>query len=263
MAEPGEAKRRGIQSVVIGLRVLSALGAQRGPATLSAIAQAAELSASQTHRYLSSLIASGMAKQTARSGLYDLDAGAIRIGLAALARLDIFAGADATFSALARETRRTCLVAVWGEAGATVVRWFPGSPPVITSIAIGSVLPLLHSSTGRVFYVFGDRGEMDARAAALAAADPSLSDLDLAGLATQIRGDLSASVYGSLIPGLRATAAPVFDLQGRLSLVATMIASIGSPATDDVAVAAALREACRGLTEAMGGSWPPAPDRIV
>ena len=258
MAEHGGSKRRGIQSVVIGLRVLAALAAERGPASLSAIAQAAQLSSSQTHRYLSSLIASGMVKQTARSGLYDLDAGAIRIGLAALARLDIFAAADATFSALARQTRRTCLVAVWGEAGATVVRWFPGSPPLLTSIAIGSVLPLLQSSTGRIFFVFGDRAEMDAKAAALIAADPTLSALDLGALTAQIRSDLSTSVYGSLIPGLHATAAPVFDLLGRLSLVATVIASIGCTRQEDDAAAAALRAACRSLTETMGGSWPQA-----
>jgi DNA-binding IclR family transcriptional regulator len=258
MAEQAPSKRRGIQSVVIGLRVLSALGAQHGPANLSTIAQAAGLSASQTHRYLASLIASGMVKQAARSGLYDLDAGAIRIGLAALARLDIFAAADTVFSALARETRRTCLVAVWGDAGPTVVRWFAGSPPLLTSIAIGSVLPLLQSSTGRIFYVLGDRTEMDAKAAALVAADPGLASLDLAALAVQVRADLSASVYGSLIPGLHATAAPVFDLQGRLCLVATVISSTGGSPEDNAAAAVALRAACRSLTESMGGTWPRA-----
>ena len=261
MADQVESKRRGIQSVVIGMRVLSALGAQPGPASLSTISQAAQLSASQAHRYLSSLIASGMVKQAARSGLYDLDAGAIRIGLAALSRLDIFAAADATFSALAHETRRTGLVAVWGEAGATVVRWFPGSPPLLTSISIGSVLPLLQSSTGRIFYVFGNREEMDAKAATLISLDPTLSALDRDELTTQIRTDLSTSVYGSLIPGLHATAAPVFDLQGRLCLVATTIASIGFSRHEDAIAAAALRAACRSLTETMGGTWPQAMGR--
>jgi DNA-binding IclR family transcriptional regulator len=158
---------RGIQSVVIGVRVLSAVAAQRAPATLSTIAQAAELSSSQTHRYLSSLIASGMVKQTPLAGLYDLDAGAIRVGLAALARLNIFFSVDEKFLQLARQTNRTCFVAIWGEAGPTIIRWFAGFPPVITSVAIGSILPLLQTATGQIFYIFGDRQVIDGQAEAL------------------------------------------------------------------------------------------------
>src|SRR5829696_5735542 len=146
-----DARSRGIQSVETGLHLLAALAACGGPVPLSAVAQRAGVSPSQAHRYLSSLMAAGMAKQDPSSGLYDLDAGAIRLGLAALARLDVFARADATFMEFARATGRTCLLAVWGDAGATVVRWYPGNPPVITSLAIGSVMPLLRSATGRVF----------------------------------------------------------------------------------------------------------------
>ena len=119
------AQRRGIQSVETGLHLLAALGACGGPAPLSAVAQRAGVSPSQAHRYLSSLMAAGMAKQDPGSGLYDLDAGAIRLGLAALARLDVFARADAAFTGFARATGRTCLLAVWGDAGAP---WCAGSP---------------------------------------------------------------------------------------------------------------------------------------
>lgn len=154
-------ERRGIQSVGIGLRVLSALANHKGAAGLSTIAQGASLSSSQAHRYLSSLIAAGMVKQEQRSGLYDLDAGAIRLGLAALSRIDIFSMADETFSRFAAESGRTCLLAIWGDAGPTIVRWFDGSPPVITSLAIGSVLPPLRSATGRIFCAFGNPAQIE------------------------------------------------------------------------------------------------------
>ena len=251
MSAPKDLRRRGIQSVEIGLRVLSTVAAFPGSASLSAIAQQAALSPSQAHRYLASLIATGMVKQEGRSGLYDLDSGAIRIGLAALTRLDLFAMADQTFSAFARETGRTCLIAVWGTAGPTIVRWFAGHPPVITSLAIGSILPLQHSATGHVFLAFGDPGSIEPYAQA--------NGRDAAGLEairTRVRQSLSASVAGDLIPGLRAVSVPVFDLQGRLSLVATALATSAFDPAEDGATTEALIAACRSLTQALGGPWP-------
>ena len=259
MDERAAPRSRGIQSVETGLGVLGALAACRGPATLSTVAQAAGLSASQAHRYLASLIAAGRVTQDPRGGLYDLDAGAIRIGLAALARLDVFAGADAVVQDYARETGRTCLVAVWGDAGATVVRWFPGDPPVVTSLAIGSVLPLLQSATGHVFYAFGDRALFDARAGAERAASVTARKIDLPALRSKVLHDLCARVDGDLIPGLRVVSAPVFDLQGRLSIVVTSIATSARERDGDAAAETALLAACRRLTESLGGRWP-APD---
>ncbi len=251
MTDAPPPRRRGIQSVEIGMRVLTALAAQPGPAALSAIAHGAGLSASQAHRYLSSLIAAGLARQEAATGLYDLDAGAIRIGLAALARLDIFAAADATFAAFARETGRTCLLAVWGDMGPTVVRWFAGNPPVITSLAVGSIMPLLRSATGQTFFAFGDPVTMDAHAGR----EPGPA-LDLPALRARVRKACSARVQGDLIPGLRAVGAPVFDLQGRLALVATTFANGAADQAADAQTEAALTAACRRLTETLGGRWP-------
>ena len=240
-------KRRGIQSVGVGLRVLSALASQKGAANLSSIAQAAALSAS--------LMEAEMVKQEQRSGLYDLDAGAIRLGLAALSRIDIFAMADDVFAQFAKDSGRTCLVAIWGDAGPTIIRWFDGTPPVITSLAIGSVLPPLRSATGRVFCAFGDpalierigKTVMRAEKRAIGDANAILDDVRASGL---------AMVKGDLIPGLRAVAAPVFDLQGRLVLVASALAYEGMLAPDDNAIAPQLLASCKQLTEALGGKWP-------
>lgn len=256
MDEQVAPRSRGIQSVEIGLGVLSALAACRGPAALSTIAHSASLSASQTHRYLASLIAADMVRQIPRTGFYDLGAGAIRIGLAGLARLDVFAGADTIMTEYVRETGRTCLVAVWGDAGATVVRWFPGDPPVVTSLAVGSVLPLLQSATGHVFYGFGDRAIFDARAAAERLASATAGRIDLKALRARVRADLCARVDGDLIPGLRVVSAPVFDLQGRLSLVMTSIATSARDRAGDAAAEQALLGACRNLTQSSGGNWP-------
>lgn len=250
-------KRRGIQSVEIGLRVLSAVAAQGGPATLSSIAHKAELSASQAHRYLSSLMASGMVKQDSRSSLYDLDAGAIRIGLSALSRLDVFAASDEVFQKLALETGWTCQVTVWGDAGPTVVRWFAGHPPVVTSLAIGSALPVLQSATGHIFFTFADE-TLTAPRVAEEAALGGWTPERMAELKTRTRQQLYSTVQGDLIPGLRVAAAPVFDLQGRLVLVGSLIANAAFPAAQDRSARDALLASCRHLTESLGGRWPEA-----
>jgi DNA-binding IclR family transcriptional regulator len=237
-----EGRSKGIQSVEIGLKMLEAVGAAGGPASLSALALRAGLSASQAHRYLTSLMAADMVVQHARTGLYDLGPGALRLGLAGLARLDTFAAADTAVADYVRSSGRTCLVAVWGNAGPTVVRWFPGRPAVVTSLAIGSVLPAEQSATGRIFQAFGP-GEPPAGAGKLVA---------------QARRELLARLDGDLIPGLRVVSAPVFDLQGRVSLVVTSIANAAIPRSGDAQAEAGLLATCRTITETIGGRWPGA-----
>jgi DNA-binding IclR family transcriptional regulator len=249
-------KRRGIQSVGIGLRVLSAVSAAQEPSTLSAIASRADLSASQTHRYLASLVSSGMVRQDGKSGLYDLGAGAIRIGLAALSRADLFVQADAIFRELSKSSKRTVMLAVWGDAGPTIVRWFAGSPPVVTSLAVGSTLPVLQSATGRVFFAFAD-GAQQSPLVKHEIKRLGMRAPELRSLADKVQSELSARIEGDLIPGLRALAAPVFDLQGRLVLVAALLANAHFASSDDDNALAALKESCAELTTSLGGRWPP------
>ena len=196
-----------------------------------------------------------MVRQEERLGLYDLDAGAIRIGLSALTRMDVFRLSDDVLPQMAKECSHTCLVTVWGDNGPTVVRWHPGDPPVTTSINIGSVLPLLTSATGAVFYAFADKDLTRAKAeeqCALMNWKPS----DFHDLREQTRRSLVATVRGKVIPGLRAMACPVFDVQGRLAIGVTLIAGDGVPRSTDANARKCLVKSCRELTEALGGQWP-------
>lgn len=249
------AKRRGIQSVEIGLRVLTAVSQSPGPSTLSAIAQLSGLSASQAHRYLASLMASGMVKQESRSGKYDLDFGAIKIGLAALSRIEPFALADEAIKDFSGKCGWTCLLAVWSENGPVVVRWYPGNPPVVTSLAIGSVLPVLQSATGRVFLSFSDQSDVLERAK-LEAERSEMSIPEVTILQRTVKASQISLVSGDLIPGLRAAAAPVFDLQGRLTFTVSAIANSNIPIEHDKHTHSLLIETCRSLTESLGGLWP-------
>ncbi len=146
----GDIERRGIQSVEIGLRVLEVLAAQDKPQSLKAVAEAAQLPASQTHRYLASYVRTGMVRQDAAFGLYDLGPAALRIGLSALARLDAHAIGQSALQSLGEAIDRTCFLAVWSERGPLIANWYRGSRPLMTSLGIGSGLPVLGSATGHV-----------------------------------------------------------------------------------------------------------------
>ena len=237
------------------MRVLAALAAGAGAQALSAIGARAGVSPSQAHRYLQSLVASGMAVQDS-SGRYDLGASAIGVGIAALARLDAFARAEQAMRSFTAETGRTSLLSVWGEAGAVVVRYFAGSPPVYTPLTLGSTLPLLHSASGHVFLAFLPEHLTAAVLGHERAHDHAVLPMDVSAIRVEVRVRLLSDAAPTMLSGLRAMAAPVFDLQGSLALVATAIATTAFDDAEDEAVAVRLQAACRTATEAVGGVWP-------
>jgi DNA-binding IclR family transcriptional regulator len=251
----GEAdkRRRGIQSVEIGLGVLEALAALGEASTLGAIAQASGLSGSQTHRYLASLTAAGMTQQDRTTGRYDLGPAALKLGLSALSRTDAFRVADTAIEAFVRETGRTVQVAALGPQGPTVVRWHMGRPAVMTSFGVGAVLPLLYSATGHIFLSFVPEVETDPLLEReLAESEMTRADVEV--LKVRIRAAGRAYVEGTMIPGLRAAAFPIFDMQGRAILSATALVPGAYKADDSGAVLDKLATACREVSERLGWS---------
>jgi len=194
-----------------------------------------------------------MALQNAASGRYELGPQAIQIGLAALARTDVFTEADPAIAAFTRETGRTTLLAARGPLGPTIVRWHAGARPIITSLSVGSVLPLLSSATGFVFLAFMRDDEVAEVVKGERRRRPAV---DVGAVRRKVRAAMYATVDEMLIPGLRAVAVPILDIQGRVALVATAIATNAFSRQEDGAVRDKLQSACRALTERLGASWP-------
>jgi DNA-binding IclR family transcriptional regulator len=249
-------RRRGIQSVEIGLRLLQSVSALGVPSSLSAISQACGMAAPQAHRYLQSLIATGMARQDPGTGRYDLGPAAIKLGLAALARTDAFKLVDGLVSDFALRTGQTVQIAALGPLGPTIVRWYAGAPGVTTSLSVGSVLSLVHSATGRTFLSFSSKAETaDLVAKELRRSPMTRTELDV--LCAEIRAAGRAHVSGTVIPGLFATAFPIFDLQGRPALTATLLWPDGYTDPGQAAAVEELAEICRQISIGLGWS-PPA-----
>lgn len=149
-----EYKSKSIQSVEIGGRILNALIEGGGAMALKDIADKAQMSRSQAHRYLASFVNIGLVERAAEAGMYDLGQNALRLGLAAFSRMDAFNIVSKALHEIVAQTKRTGLLTVWGDAGPTIVRWINGRPAIATSLGLGSVLPVTQSSSGQVFAAF-------------------------------------------------------------------------------------------------------------
>jgi DNA-binding IclR family transcriptional regulator len=246
-------KRAGIQSVEIGMRVLETLASLGRPRPLAAVVKGCGLSPSQTHRYLASLIEAGMVIQDAR-GDYDLGPSALKLGLSALARIDIFRIADTMLENYCIETGSTVLLAALGPAGPTIVRWHVGNPPIVTSLALGSVLSLVESATGQVFLAFRPAHEvshlLDRELRAKGAPDKTSVEK----LRSKVRSEGQAKVGGTLIPGLHALAFPILDLQNSAAFAATRLSLVDRRNDADQRHEERLEEVCREISTMLGAS---------
>lgn len=141
----------GVQSLEIGVGVLKVLVESGSALMLKEIAAAAEMPASKAHRYLVSLVRSGLVEQDSENLKYDLGPLAIPLGLAAVDRLDRVKLGLTSISELRDLTNETTALSVWGAFGPVMVRWERPRRPITVNVVTGNTVSLLATSTGRLF----------------------------------------------------------------------------------------------------------------
>ena len=252
--------RAGIQSVEVGFALVDALARASGPLMLRDLAAAAGMNAAKAHRYLVSFQRLGLVSQDAASARYDLGPAALRMGLAAITRLDAVKLARERLPALMQQIGHTLAIAVWGNHGPTIVHWEESPQAVTVNLRLGDVMPLLSSATGRCFAAHVSREAIApllraelARARQLGRSDLPRNQAELAQLLKEVRTHGMARVVDTLLPGIAGFCAPVFDFDGHLVLG---IVAMGSVATFDITwsgpVASALGQAARQLSHELG-----------
>ncbi len=220
--------RQGINSIDVGLKVLMELVSLGRPAALREIAEAAEMHPAKLHRYLVSFVRGGFVQQNVHDGRYDLGPQALTFSLGCLARLDAIRVGSQVLESLMEETQESVFIAVWGDAGPTVVDWQPARRAIAASTRTGTVFPLVMSSTGRVFAAYMPASIMDPylaqelkdlkdRANLRAPADRA----ELDGLLAEVRRRGLARGLSIRIPGINSFSAPVFDYRGKLAFALT------------------------------------------
>ena len=240
--------RLGVQSVDMTLKVLMAVANGPGPRPLKDIAAAAGIGPSSTHRHLTSLARAGMVEQHDATGRYDLGPLVLDLGMLALARRDPVRLIGSSLEELRDRLDETVFLAVWGNRGATIVRWEESARAVTVNVRVGSVLPLMRSATGRVFLAWLPPAST---ADLLVGEQAALKQVELLRRTTRQRG--LGSVEGDLLPGIASLSAPVFNHQGNLVAAITTLGAQGDFDTDpNGRVGKTLKEAADGLSERLG-----------
>jgi DNA-binding IclR family transcriptional regulator len=140
--------------------------------------------------------------------------------------MDVLKVAALPLAELRDELNETCFLAVWGNQGATVVHIEPAVRAITVVTQLGSVLPLLSSSTGLVFSAFlPNRETVELREQELKASDSHLlaDEKAYAAVREQIRERGLHHVHGLLLPGVDALSAPVFNAVGNVAAVLTVV----------------------------------------
>ena len=227
-------ERQGIQSIEVGVPLLRVLANHGAPMMLRDLARVAGMPAAKAHRYLVSLARTGLVAQDAVSGRYDLGPFALELGLASLARIDAVKIAEASLDALAEEIGETVALAVWGNMGPTIVRWVESRRPINVNLRTGAVMPLLNSAIGLCFVAFFDSPQLRARVdkelainaqAAEGRRPANRGELD--SLIAEARQHGMSRAVGSVLPGVNAFCAPVFDHEGKMVLAITGLGPAG------------------------------------
>lgn len=263
--ENGEDESGGVQAVDTAIRVLSALAEMGPPLPLKTVAERADMPPPKAHRYLVSFCRGGLAERDPVSGGYRLGPLAVRLGLAALRHLNVVSVAARTLAELRDELGFTVGLAVWGAAGPTFVRFEETNDALIISGRPGSVMPMLTSSTGRVFGAYLPsiltepliRKEMAGKPhpGASPAGARKMSRDEVEALFAQVRSQQMAQVRGDLNPGLHGLSAPLFDHAGAVVGVLTVMGSAGLIDTSlDGTVAIALRKRAQEVSRRLGAA---------
>jgi DNA-binding IclR family transcriptional regulator len=212
----------GIQSIEVGLKLLRPMIDAGGPMTLKALSEAAGYAPPKAHRYLVSLIRMKLAYQDPMTGLYGLGELAFELGLAAIGLLDRDALGRRAVCELCEETRHTACLVVWANGGATVAAFDPGIGSIFLGIRVGSILSLLRSASGRVFLSYMPR-ESVADVLKRELAEMRLQSAAADEIVEKVRREGVSRVRDTMMVGLSAVAAPVFDHDGRLLYVLTAL----------------------------------------
>jgi len=259
----------GIESVETGIRLLLALSRLGGSQSLTAIAAASGLSPPRAHRYLVSLVRSGMVERGELRG-YRLGPAALEVGVNALASIDALQVAADGMLELRDELNHAVAMMVWGRDGPVIVRTEDSNRPVSLRLRVGQPLPVIASASGMLLAAhqpwlsIKPILEKELACAVLQQDNGEPPTLDQARqMLEQTRRRGLSRISDTLTPGIAAFAGPVFDATGKVVLSLSVVApSKGFDMAWNSEAAQALKASCARVSERLGYRFAGRPAEI-
>lgn len=250
--------QHGVQSLEIGISILRAITQGHRSMMLKDIAAAADMPASKVHRYMVSLVRSGLVEQDQMTSRYDLGPFALTVGLVAVDRLDRIGLGLSAIAELRDVINETTALAVWSDNGPVIVRSERPHRPITVNVVTGTALNTLTSASGRVFAAWLPKATVDPLIARELMAPELPPEVHTAAavnamLATVRQHGMAAVTDYHLVPGVAAVAAPVFNAKGEITL---SLLAIGVKGMIDMSldgpVVTALKHSAQALSRRLG-----------
>jgi DNA-binding IclR family transcriptional regulator len=259
------AARRQIGSVRVGFRLIRTLEATGRPMSVTELAKAGGMPASQAHLYLASFAQEGLVWQDPSTSCYQLGPYAIQLGVAAIKSTDPLSFTKDALIRLAQETGESAYASIWTEHGPVIVQKIDGERLTPVSIRIGHVMPLLTSATGRVFLAFMPPSQTRALVQKELAllrerADAAMHEWSIdrvAVLVQTIRTVGMAQTDNLLYSGFFGVSAPILDHDDGIRCSITLLGPRGTfDGALDGSAAKALRTVANAVSLRLGKSAP-------
>lgn len=243
---------RGIQSIELGYRVLTAIQQGPEPVALRTIAARAGMSPSAVHNYLASFVRTGMVSTDTR-GQYRLGPSLAALGLAAARQVDHFELIRSKAVSLSDGTGLGVAVLIWSAQGPVIVFNRPDPRNHVFELRNGPV-SFLSTGGGRVFATWLPRQTTLPIAMRELGEQASPAECDV--LLDKIQRDVQSAGYANVmldaLPGYGALSVPIWNAQDSLAYALTITAPVElmdhSPAGPHLTqLLAAGRELCRLL----------------
>ena len=209
-----------VEALAKGLRILSLFDEQRPTWRVTDLASAAGLPMPTVYRVVMTLTAEGYLDHLP-NGEYRPGVRTLTLGTAALRSLDLVALATPKLQQLAERTGETVNLAVLtGDRVLYLVR-LRNSDLVTANIQVGSTLPAVHTSIGKLLLAWLDEDDLRGRItpasfSAQHGPNAKLSLDELQGELAQIREQGWALQDEELAYGLRSVAGPISGPDGRI-----------------------------------------------
>jgi len=231
-AETEPKRQRRIQSIEVGMRVLDVLTEAGQALPLKEVAQRAAMPPGKAHPYLVSFMAAGMVKQSPLTGHYELGPMALQMGLAALQQLDALTEASQEAALLCDQADLSVALCVWGHLGPTVVRLDEPRYPLHVNLRVGTVMSVFNTITGRVFAAYLPERMVrsvleDEHRRVVGGGSGAYDSAEVRQMLADIRAAGMGRGLSTPQPGVNTLSAPVFDADGKIALVFTVIGPHG------------------------------------